>query len=121
MKKIPIIELFLSLISTWWAIVLFSNEQMLNRVPKHFEPLAILQENGWAIIFMVAAFVKVLGILTERFWLRRIGLTFSMFLYGLICAGYILSSDVLNTATGVYFALSVLSLWALREVKEYAS
>lgn len=120
MRKVPIIELFLSLISTWWAIVLFSNHQMLDRVPKHYEPLAELQENGWGLIFMVAALIKILGIITERFYLRKVGLFMSMFLYGLISAGHILSGQFLATQTGVYFALSVLALYGVREVRHNA-
>jgi hypothetical protein len=118
--SVPIIDLFLSLISVWWAIILFNNEDMLNHVPRKFETLAQIQETGWALVFTTAAFIKVLGIILEQKALRRIGLYFSAFLYGMICAGYILSPAAFSTSTGVYFALSVLAIWGIREVKTNA-
>jgi hypothetical protein len=118
-KKIPIIEAFLSIISIWWSIVLFNQDDFF-RVPEVFEPLAVIG-NGWGYIFLIAAFLKILGILTEKSWLRKIGLTFSMFLYGLIASGYILSGHGMNTGTGTYFALSVLALYGIREVKAHAN
>lgn len=116
MRSVPVIEGFLSLISLWWAIVLFNQDNFF-RVPKVYEGLATLGKYGWGCVFLVAAFMKILGILLEKRWLRRGGLTFSMFLYGLISAGYILAGDVMNTGTGVYFALSVLAAYECREVK----
>lgn len=109
----------MSIISIWWAIVLFNRDEFF-RVPKVFEPLAVI-EQGWGFIFLLAAFTKVIGILTEKVWLRKLGLTFSAFLYGLISAGYILSGATMNTGTGVYFALSVLAIWQIREVKSHAN
>lgn len=117
MKKVPIIELFLSIISFWWAAILFLNHNMFDNVPSIYERFAAIQEYGWGFIFVTAALFKILGILLENYWLRRIGLSFSFFLYGLISAGYILSSQPLNPGTGVHFALCVLAVWELREVR----
>lgn len=120
MNKIPIIEGFLSLVSVWWAIVIFNHDDFF-RVPKVYEGLAVLGKYGWGSIFLLAAFLKILGILTEKIWLRKIGLTFSMFLYGLIASGYILVGDAMDTGTGTYFALSFLALYGVREVKAHAN
>lgn len=120
LSTIPVIDMFLSLISVWWAINLFNNKTMLNHVPDKFETLAQFQESGWALVFSFAAVIKILGIILDRNSLRTIGLYFSAFLYGMICAGYILSPKAFSTATGVYFALSVLALWGIREVRMYA-
>ncbi|MFP5116155.1 hypothetical protein ACSU64_27995 [Bacillaceae bacterium C204] len=120
MKKIPIIESFLSIISCWWAIVLFNQDDFF-RVPKVYEGLAVLGQFGWGSVFLLAAFLKIFGILTEKARLREIGLMFSTLLYGLICAGYILSGDGMSTGTGVYFALCVLAFYQIREVKAYAN
>jgi hypothetical protein len=116
-NEVPVIDLFLSLISIWWAINLYNNQDMLNDVPRKFETLAQFQETGWALVFTTAATIKVLGIILEKGILRTIGLYFSAFLYAMICAGYILSPAAFSTATGVYFSLSVLAIWGIREVK----
>lgn len=115
-RKIPAIEMCLSMISIWWAIVLFNNDEMFNMLPTRLEGLAGIQESGWAIVFTISAFVKVLGVALMNKGLRKTGLIFSAFLYGLVASGYILADNVLNTGTGVYFSLSVLALWGIREV-----
>lgn len=115
-NKIPIIEVFLSLISIWWAIVLFNNDQMLDHVPRQLESLAAFQEKFWASFFMVGAFVKLLGIVTEKKILRKIGLIMSAFLYATISAGFILSGHIMQTQTGVYFALSLLAIFGIRGI-----
>ena len=119
MRNVPIIECFLSIISIWWSIVLFNTDDFF-RVPKAFEPLAAI-DDGWGFIFLTAAFLKIIGIILDKNWLRRVGLTFSVFLYALIASGYTLVGDVINTGTGVYFALAVLALYQIREVKNYAN
>lgn len=118
MKKLPIIELCLSIVSIWWAFVLANNDHMFDNIPVLFRPFEkIMDESGWAFVFIVAAGTKVVGILFNRFWLRKWGLILSMSLYGLITAGFILSSEPISTGTGTYFALCVLAAWALREVR----
>lgn len=118
MKKVPIIELCLSIVSIWWAFVLANNDRMFDNIPVLFRPFErIMDESGWAFVFIVAAGTKVFGILSNRFWLRKLGLTLSIALHGLICAGFILSKEPLSTGTGTYFALCVLAIWALREVR----
>lgn len=119
MRQVPIVECFLSIISVWWSIVLFNNDEFF-RVPKVFEPLAKIEE-GWGYVFLAAAFLKIIGIILDKYWVRRIGLTFSVFLYALIASGYILAGDGMSTGTGVYFALAVLALYQIREVKANAN
>jgi hypothetical protein len=119
MRNVPIIECFLSIISIWWTIVLYNSSDFF-RVPKAFEPLAGIDNFGWGSIFLVAAGLKIYGILVHKRWIRRVGLTFSVFLYALICSGYILV-DPMSTGTGVYFALAVLALYQIREVKAGAN
>ena len=116
MRKIPIVEVFLSIISCWWSFVLFNTTEFF-RVPQQFDGLSKIGD-GWGFIFLLAAFLKIYGILAHKRGIRRIGLTFSVFLYALIASGYILSGDAINTGTGVYFALAVLALYQIREVKD---
>ncbi len=118
MRDVPIVECFLSIISVWWAIVLFFDEGFF-RVPKVYDPLAAI-EDGWGYVFLTAAFLKIIGIILDKNWVRRVGLSFSVFLYALIAAGYILAGDAIHTGTGVYFALAVLALYQIREVKAHA-
>jgi len=118
-SRIPIIELFLSIISLWWAFICFVNPHLFDRLPELYLVFAeISQEKGWGCIFVVAASIKVLGILLQKSWMRRLGLTMSAFLYGLIASGFILSGQTLSHSTGTYFALSVLAIWGIREVMD---
>lgn len=119
-RDVPIVEVFLSFVSIWWAVVLFTNKDLLtNRLPDYMQPLSSLQEIGWGFIFLAAAIVKFTGLITLQVWVRRVGLGMSMTIYSLICAGYILSDRLLHTGTGVYFLLTVLAWWGFREVKHY--
>lgn len=117
-RKIPILEAGLSIISIWWAIILFTRDDLFNHVPSplmFFSDLA--PEKGWAIFFLVAAFLKLIGLATDKKTVRLIGLYMSVFLYGLISAGYILSPRPIAPSTGIHFVLVIFALWAIREVK----
>ncbi|MDQ0880955.1 hypothetical protein [Peribacillus sp. V2I11] len=72
-------------------------------------------------MFLLAAFLKIFGIIIAKEWVRKVGLVFFMFLYALIASGYILSGEAMNTATGVYLALAVLALYGIHEVKAHAN
>lgn len=118
MKRIPIVEVYLSCVSIWWAVCLFGNKHTILNVPKLLSPFAEFGQSAWASVFLVGAFLKVYGILTEVMWLRKLGLIFSFVLYGLITAGYILSGHLLNPGTGIYFMMTVLALLSNRMVGE---
>lgn len=121
MAKIPIIELGLSLVSLWWAVFLWANDDVFLGIPDLFIVFAqIAPEKGWACIFTAAALIKILGILYQRWKLRRLGLTLSFFLYGVISAGFILSDEPLSHGTGTYFVLCIFALYGLREVQPNA-
>ena len=118
-NRIPTIELFLSIISLWWACICFGNPHLFDSLPDLYIVFAkISQEVGWGCIFILAAATKIFGILLEKNWMRKLGLTMSAFLYGIISAGFILSGHFLVHSTGTYFALSVLAIWGIREVTE---
>ena len=119
MKKIPIYEAGLSIVSIWWAIVLFTNDRLFDQIPGYFRVFKkiIVNESGWAIFFLSAALVKIIGIVLENRTIRLIGLYMSVFLYAVISAGYILSKEPLQPGTGIHFVLMVFALWAIREVK----
>ena len=119
MKKIPIYEAGLSIVSIWWAIVLYTNSDLFNQIPGFYRIFkkVIPNESGWAIFFLIAAMVKILGIVIENKGIRLIGLYMSVFLYAVISAGYILSKEPLQPGTGIHFVLMIFALWAIREVK----
>lgn len=121
MVKIPIIELGLSIVSLWWAVFLWFNDDVFKNIPDLFIVFArVAPEKGWACIFVTAALIKILGILYQKWKLRRLGLTMSFFLYGLISAAFILSEEPLSHGTGTHFVLCIFALYALREVKPHA-
>ena len=121
MKKIPIYEAGLSIVSIWWAVVLFLNDSLFNQIPGFYLMFSKItaKESGWGIFFLVAAMVKMLGIVIENRSIRLAGLYMSVFLYGVISAGYILSDEPLQPGTGIHFVLMIFALWAVREVREY--
>lgn len=114
----PIVEAFLSGVSIWWAVVLVANANFLdNRIPDYMSVFNNIQEIIWASGFIVAAIIKVVGLITMNLWCRKIGLACSMVLYSLVTTGYILSDHIIHTGTGVYFLLTVLAWFGWREVK----
>ncbi len=77
-----------------------------------------MNENGWGYIFLIAFIVHVLSLVwEENHWIRKVALLLAAFLFSLISAAFILSQDPFSTGTGIYFAISILALWGLREVK----
>jgi hypothetical protein len=116
--KIPIIEFILSLISSWWAIVLFKTPDMFENIPQiygFFDRFA--DEHYWAAIFLLAATVKILGIIVSNNSIRKIGLIMSAVLYGFIAYSYYIGNGWLSIGFGTFFALSVMALWGIREVE----
>jgi hypothetical protein len=114
-SKIPIVEMFLVLVSTWWAFILFITPYMFNNVPKQMRGLAKLGETGWGFVFVATTLILILGVLLENAVLRKFGLFLCFFLFGTITAGFILTEPI-RTATGTYFAICLLSMWGIREV-----
>jgi len=117
MRKVPIIELFLSIVSAWWAVILFLSMGMLQNTPKQLKAFAKLGEMGWGFVFVATTLILILGVILENKILRKFGLMLCFFLFGLITAGFILS-DPIRTATGTYFAICLLSIYGMREVGE---
>lgn len=63
MFRIPIIEVILSAISSWWAIVLFNSPDLFVRLPETYEFFSnATVEYQWAILFFSAALVKIMRI-----------------------------------------------------------
>lgn len=118
-KQIPVIELFLTIITGWWAIALLLNDKLFESRPELFYTFQkVANEEPWGSIFVLISISLILGLIDGQIWLRRLSLVATTFLYGLMTAGFILSKQPLSTGIGVYFAIAVLSLWRLREVKE---
>lgn len=119
LRNVPIIEAGLSLVSIWWSVILFANDDMFNDLPKQYEVFGeISQETGWGIFFVIAAFIKVAGLVWDKKFLRITGLYMSTFLYALIATGYILSDTPLRPGTGIHFTLMIFALWTIREVRQ---
>ena len=117
-SRIPIIDFILSLISTWWAIVLILNPNLFSEYPQQYNAFGkILPEYGWMIMFIVAASVKVVGIFMEMRFLRKIGLIMSAVIYSLIVYCFINSTGGQSTGIGTYFAMATMALWGIREVE----
>lgn len=118
MLRIPIIEVILSIISTWWAVVLFNQPDQFERLPTTYQFFSsVANEWQWGIVFIVAASVKIFGILLKNELLRKIGLFMSAMIYGLIAAAYYLGSGWFSIGFGTFAALSIMAFWGIREVR----
>lgn len=118
MLRIPIIEVILSIISTWWAVVLFNQPDQFERLPTTYQFFSsVANEWQWGIVFLVAASVKIFGILLKNELLRKIGLFMSAMIYGLIAAAYYLGSGWFSIGFGTFAALSIMAFWGIREVR----
>jgi len=118
MLRIPIIEVILSIISAWWAVVLFNQQDLFEKLPTTYEFFSsVANEWQWGIVFLVAASVKIFGILLKSEALRKIGLTMSAIIYGLIAAAYYLGSGWFSVGFGTFAALSIMAFWGIREVR----
>jgi MFS-type transporter involved in bile tolerance (Atg22 family) len=107
----------LSIVTTWWAVILFMSFGMLNHVPTQLKVFARLGEMGWGYVFVTTTLILILGVILDSNKLRKLGLMICFFIYGLITAGFILA-DPIRTATGTYFAICILSVYGIREVGE---
>ena len=117
-KDVPIIEIILSLISTWWAIVFINSPDIFTLRPNTYAGFAnIAPEHIWSIVFIIAAAVKIIGIFAKLNFLRKFGLTMSTIIYALIAYCYFESLGFLSTGFGTFAALSLMALWGIREVE----
>ncbi|MGP4063104.1 hypothetical protein ACTWPX_20760 [Halobacillus sp. H74] len=99
-------------------VILLVNEDMFNDLPTIYVGVAeIAGQKVWAGIFFFSSMFNVIGMYKDFGKLRRWGLSTLSLLFGMICAGYIWSNAPFHTGTGVYFSLTVLAMWRLREVK----
>lgn len=117
MRKIRIIELTLSIISSWWAIVLFKVPQMFDRQPATYQFFKdIASESQWAIVFMLAALVKIVGMIINVKSMRRVGLIMSVMIYLFIACSYFFGIGWLSIGFGTFLALSFMALWGALKV-----
>lgn len=113
----PILEIGFSILSICLAMVLLGSPQLFDRAPNAYEFFkAIAPEYGWAILFISAAVVKVVGLATKKRIIRRTGLIGSTLIYGLIAAAYYLGSGWFSIGFFTYAVLSFMALSAVREV-----
>lgn len=111
-------DLFLLMISTWWGISLFFNDSLFDQVPEIYESIAAFAgEKIWSMIFFLIAVMNLFGMIFDIGRLRKWTLGSWSLLYAVITAGYLWSNAPLNTGTGIYFSITVLCMWRLREVK----
>ncbi|CEG23119.1 hypothetical protein BN1080_02063 [Planococcus massiliensis] len=116
-EAIPVVEVGLSILSLCLAFVFFGSPQMFDRLPSTYEFFkALAPEWGWAIFFLVAASLKLLGIATKQRNIRKAGLIGSTIIYGLIAAAYYLGTGLFSIGFFTYAVLSFIALFSVREV-----
>lgn len=108
----------MSIVSLWWAFICFSNDKLFDTFPGLFKVFSqIANEDSWGFVFVCAAVIKIVGVAIRKKAVRKIGLTLSALLYGVISSSFFLSESPLSISAGTYFAMTVLAIWGIREVK----
>lgn len=117
-KRIPYFEALVSLLSYYLAIVCMFNNNMFEQLPEIYGALSQLgSETFFAMTFFTAATIKVIGLIINCYFLRKLGLGLSALIYLVITVSYAMSNVPLNWGTGIFFLLFVFSLLNVFEVK----
>lgn len=117
-KRIPYFEALVSMLSYYLALVCMFNNNMFSQLPELYGALNRLgSETTFALIFLFAATVKVIGLVINCQVLRKIGLGLSALIYLVITVSYVMSEVPLNWGTGIFFLLFAFSLLNIFEVK----
>ena len=117
-KKIPYFEALVSLLSYYLAMVCMFNNNVFSQLPEVYGKLESLgSETTFAMIFMVAATIKVVGLILNCYLLRRIGLGLSSLIYLVITVSYAMSEIPFSWGLGIFALLSLFSALMIFEVK----
>lgn len=118
-KQFICIKLFLIIITSWWSIVLFSNDHLFrDRAELFYVFKKVGTQDHWASVFLVSLLLYILGFVWEKIFIQKLSFFFSFFLYGTMSAGFILSKNPLSTGLGIYIGIAFLALCALRDVDD---
>ena len=116
-SQFPYSESILSVNSIWMAIVMFFNPNIYNTMPKLFEKMStVFSPNIWGGIFLTAALIKVIGMITKKKVIRKIGLWASALLYGVLAAFFGMASVGINLEAGFCVTLCFMAYRGLRGV-----
>ncbi|MGN1217568.1 MAG: hypothetical protein ACI4TD_06285 [Phocaeicola sp.] len=117
-KRIPYFEALVSLLSYYLAIVCMFNNNMFEQLPEVYGALSQLgSETFFALIFFTAATIKVIGLIINCYFLRRLGLGLSSLIYLVITVSYTMSEVPFNWGLGIFALLSLFSALMMFEVK----
>ena len=117
-KKIPYFEALVSLLSYYLAMVCMFNNNVFSQLPEVYGTLESLgSETTFAMIFMVAATIKVVGLVLNCYPLRKIGLGLSSLIYLVITVSYAMSEIPFSWGLGIFALLSLFSALMIFEVK----
>ena len=117
-KRIPYFEALVSLLSYYLAIVCMFNNNMFEQLPEVYGALSQLgSETFFALIFFTAATIKVIGLIINCYFLRRLGLGLSALIYLVITVSYAMSNVPFNWGLGIFALLSLFSTLMMFEVK----
>jgi hypothetical protein len=117
MFRIPIIEVVLTIISSWWAAVMFNTPDLFENSPNIYEFFTHFgNEKQLGIVFIVGAGVKIIGLAARKAILRKAGLLISAFIYSMISVAYFMGSGWFSIGFGTFIAIALLALWGIREV-----
>ena len=117
-KRIPYFEALVSLLSYYLAFVCMFNNDMFSQLPAIYGRLESLgSETTFAMIFMFAATIKVIGLVLNCYALRKFGLLLSAIIYLVITVSYAMSEVPFNWGLGIFALLSAFSALMIFDVK----
>ncbi|PAF19763.1 hypothetical protein [Terribacillus saccharophilus] len=117
MFRIPIIEVVLTIISSWWAVVMFNTPNLFETSPNIYDFFSHFgNEKQLGVVFVVGAGVKIIGLAARKVILRKAGLLISAFIYSMISVAYFMGSGWFSIGFGTFIAIALLALWGIREV-----
>ena len=117
-KRIPYFEALVSLLSYYLAFVCMFNNDMFSELPDIYGGLQKLgSETTFAMIFMIAATIKVIGLTLNCYAMRKIGLGASAIIYLVITVSYAMSEVPFNWGLRIFAILAVFSALTIFDVK----
>lgn len=95
----------------WAFVLLWSNPTLLETSPSYAPMHMTMPQFYWGVLFLLAASVKLIGLVTERLYLRVMGAALGSFLWGFVATSFFLTIGV-PTGFFIYglFALTSLLL-----------
>lgn len=103
-------EITMSAMALGWGVLLIVYPGSLSHLPSFAPMLVLAPQEVWAIAFLAAAVLAVIGVVTNRRWLRVASLAFHAFSWAFL-AVVILSATPFAAGWWIYGCLAARACW----------